>query len=436
MLIKTNLRYLAQSVYQAALWPLMLPFLVVVYLSALLARRKNKPNNPRLVFGSTPIINNSYWSQAMRQAGYSSETFTTDYYSTINKRDDWDRILSEEYHWAPYPLKPLVAFIHSLFCYDVFIISFNGFFIGRPPFTYLQANILKVAGKKIIVIPYGGDSYVYSRIRSMGTLQGLLMSYPMAARNQNKISGDVDYWCANADAVIPGFMGPDGFGRWDALIPSQLSIDLDSWVVSTRINNADGITGTVVITHAPNHKGFKGSEFIVESVRILQAEGLKVELRLLEKIQNTEVRRILREDTDILVEQIIFTGHGLNGLEGLASGLPVISNLEDDAYIMPMRRWSYFNECPIVSASPETLVDVLRKLVTRPKLRDKLGKSGRAYVEKYHGFDSAQYLFTNVIEYVYGRKDSIINLYHPLLGEYPNRSPKIQHPLVNNRIID
>jgi hypothetical protein len=372
----------------------------------------------------------------MREAGYFSETFTTDYYSTINSRDDWDRIVSEEYNWAPSRVKPLVAFIDSLFRYDVFVISFDGFFIGKYPFAYLQAHILKLAGKKIIVIPYGSDSYLYHRIRSMGTLHGLMMSYPGAARDQQRIGRNVDYWCAHADVVIPGVMGPDGFGRWDVLTPSPLSIDLDRWIASTRRSNADGRNSTVVITHAPNHKGFKGTEFVLEAVRILQAEGLKIELQLLERIQNTEVRRILREDADIHVEQIIFTGHGLNGLEGLASGLPVISNLEDDTYVMPMRRWSYFDECPLVSASPETLVNVLRKLVTRSELRQQLGKAGRDYMEKYHGLDSTQYLFATVIDYAYGRRDSLINLYHPLLGEYPNRSPKIEHPLVNNRIVD
>jgi hypothetical protein len=69
-------------------------------------------------------------------------------------------------------------------------------------------------------------------------------------------------------------------------------------------------------------------------------------------------------------------------------------------------------------------------------LRQEIGRAGRNYVEKYHGYNSAQYLFTNVMDYVYGRKESLINIYHPLVGEYPNRSPKIQHPLVSNRIID
>jgi glycosyltransferase involved in cell wall biosynthesis len=192
----------------------------------------------------------------------------------------------------------------------------------------------------------------------------------------------------------------------------------------------------VTICHAPNHRGFKGSEFVIDAVKKLQDEGLKVELRLVEKMQNNDVRRYFNEQADILVEQLIFTGHGLNGLEGLASGLPVISNLEDETYILPMRRWSYFSECPIVSATPENLIDVLRKLITRPELRKKLGCAGRQYAEKYHGMDSAVYLFEAVIDLAYGRRDSLINLYHPLLGDYPRRKPRVEHPLVNNRIID
>jgi hypothetical protein len=429
-------RLFKRVIYRLVLWLLMPLFLGVAYFVALVARARRETGKPRLVWGSTPIISNSYWSTAMRQAGYESETFTFDYYAVINRRDDWDRILSEEYSWAPAAVKPLIAFIGSLLRYDVFFISFDGFFIGRTPFARFQSHILKFAGKKTVVMPYGSDSYVYRRIRSVATLHGLLMSYPLAARDQQRITRTVDYWCQNADVVIPGVMGPDGFGRWDVLIPSYVAVDLNTWAPSNRRNFADGTSGSVAVAHAPNHRGFKGTEFIIQAVRELQKEGLKIQLLLLERIQNAEVRRILREETDILVDQIICTGHGLNAVEGLASGLPVISNLEDEAYVMPWRRWSYFAECPIVSASPETLAEVLRHLVTRPKLRQQLGEAGRAYAEKYHGLDSAQYLFSNVIDYVYGRKESLINLYHPLVGEYPNRRPKIQHPLFNNRIVD
>jgi len=410
-------------------------YLVVSFGLAFLSRVLAVHGTPRLVWGSTPIISLSIWSRGMKSAGFFSETFTYDYYSSINNRDDWDILVSEKYAYLPKKVKPLVAFWESLFRYDVFVITFEGFFLGRWPLACFQYYLLKCAGKKVVVIAYGADSYVYRRIKSVGTIHGLLMSYPGAAQRQSQISRMVDYWIAHADVVIPAVMGPDGFGRWDVLMPSNLALNLDIWKSKLVYSDANGIAKPVIITHAPNHRGFKGTEFVIDAINKLQKEGFAVELRLLEEIQNSEVRRILCEETDILVEQIICTGHGLNALEGMASGLPVISNLENSEYLTTMRRWSFFGECPLVSGSPETLVDVLRSLITRPELRRELGQAGRLYVEKYHGLDSAQYLFSNVIDYLYGRKESLINLYHPLLGEYPNRSPKIQHPLVNNRIV-
>ena len=393
-------------------------------------------NFPRMVWGSTPLINNSYWSKAMKELGYISETFTLDFYTTINKRSDWDVILSEKYTFLPSFLKPYVGFIEALWKYDIFIISFDGFFLNHSKIWRCQAFLLRLAGKKTVVIPYGADAYVYQRIRSTSLIHGLLMSYPQFSKTQRRIAQRVDYWCKWGDVIIPGLMGPDGMGRWDVLIPSALAIDLNNWSAGNRIYMLADTDKKVIIAHAPNHRGFKGSEFVFNAVEKLKQEGLNVELLILEKMQNSQVRKHLAEDVDILVEQLIFTGHGLNGLEGMASGIPTISNLEDEAYILPLRRWAYFNECPLISASPETMLDVLRKLVNCPELRFKLGKAGRAYVEKYHGLDSAQYLFKNVIDYLYGRKETLINLYHPVLGEYPNRSPKIEHPLVNNKIVD
>lgn len=413
-------------------------YLGIVFLFALTVRLNNKRFAiiaPRLVWGSTPIINNVYWSRAMKNAGYKSTTFTNGYFSTINKREDWDLLLEEKYSFLPYRLRPYWAFADSLFKYDVFFISVDGFFLGDTPLWNFEHFLLAVAEKKTVLIPYGGDAFVYNRIKSTTLTHGLLMSYPHAAKQQNEIAKRLDYWTKKADFVNPGMMGPDGFGRWDMFASSSLAIDAQKWVVSNRVNNHDGVNGTVFVAHAPNHRGFKGTEFVIFAIEQLRLSGLKVELILLEKIQNSEVKEIFQHRIDILVEQLIAPGHGINAIEGMASGIAVISNLDDDDYLLPFRRWSFFSECPLVSASPESIVDVLRKLVTSPELRRQLGAAGREYVEKYHSLDSAQYLFTEIIEFCYGRRKSLINLYHPLLGEYPKRKPKVSHPLVNNRIV-
>jgi hypothetical protein len=230
-------------------------------------------------------------------------------------------------------------------------------------------------------------------------------------------------------------MGPDGIGRWDVLIPSPLSLDLRAWKGSLRETRANGNEGAVEIVHTPNHRGFKGTEFLIDAVSTLQSEGLKINLTLVEGLPNSKVRELLCEGADILVEQLIGTGPALSAFEGMAAGLATVSNLEDHSIMTTFRRWTYFGECPLVSASPESITDVLRVLVKNPDLRRELGEAGRAYVEKYHGFDSSQYLFERVIRFLQeGDRNLLWNIYHPLLGEYPNRLPKVTHPLHNNKI--
>ncbi|MFK7923657.1 MAG: aminotransferase [Bacteroidia bacterium] len=414
------------------------PLYVFIAVNLAIYSRFNRVNSesPRLFFGSVPILNNFYWSRAMRMAGYQAETFVSDYYGSINNRTDWDVLLSEKYRWWPELFRPFLGFLRVIMCYDVLFISCQGAFIGTSPLWKIQAPILKLAAKKIVVLPFGSDAYVYRTVRSTSLLHGLLTSYPSQSRLQSRISNQVEYWCKNADIFIPGVMSFDGIGRWDALLPSHLFIDTNQWLYHPRVDDADGTNGRVLICHAPNHRGFKGTEFVVDAVDRLKAQGLDVELRLIEGVQNSEVRRILGDEAHILVEQIVATGHALNGLEGMASGIPVVCNLEDSEFTLPLKRWSYLNECPIVSASPETIFETLEKLVRNPELRGQLGLACRLYTEKYHGLDSAQFLFENVIAYLYGKDVDLLGLYHPLLGEYPNRSPKIQHPLKNNRIVD
>lgn len=412
------------------------PSALAVLASALIARWFYRPGvKPRLVWGSDPIINNRYWSQAMRQAGFESETFTVSFYPSISNRAEWDEILTEKFGRLPFQGKVVLAFCLSLFRYDVFFFGYNGYFIGATPIRKLQALAFRIARKKTVLIPYGADYFVYRRIKGTTLVHALLLSYPRHALRQRQIADQLDYWTRNGDVVIPGMMAPDGSGRWDVLAPSSLTVDTQRWKPSGRRSDADGTNAPVVVVHAPNHRGFKGSEFVIDAVERLRDEGLQIELRLLEKLQNDVVRQIFCNEADILVEQLIATGHGFNAVEGMAAGLAVISNLEDTQYTLPFRRWSFLNECPIASASPETVVDVLRQLVTRPDIRRQLSDASRAYAEKYHSSEAAQFLFTRVLDHLAGRDVDLLNLYHPLKGSFPRERGRVEHPLRDSKIV-
>lgn len=414
-----------------------IPFVIFSILIAMVKRfTHHKIQKKRIVFGSTPLINNVYWARALRKSGYEAETFTTSYYKRINERGVWDLILTEKYTFLPMHTRCYFAFMEALIRYDIYVIPVSGFFIGHTPYASLQSMIFKLARKKIIVIPYGADAYVYSRVKSENLKFALQKSYPEFARQQRKISQRLEYWTQNADVMVPAFMSADGFGRSDIIIPSVLFLDLSEWNDVKTPSEADGTTGTVYVAHAPNHRGFKGTEFIIDSISQLQQEGLKVELLLLENVQNNEVKRILQNNADILVEQLIFTGHGLNGLEGLACGLPVISNLAATDILALFRRYSFFSDCPIVSATPDTITDCLRTLIRHPKLRASLGNAGRCYVETHHDLDAAEYFFKYIIECLIEDENIEIDLFNPRKNNNKSKDISISHILVDNEIVN
>lgn len=405
----------------------------VVLLCLVLPKRRRD-----LVWGPTPIINNKYWARAMRQAGWPSRTFMGAYYASINRRDDFDGYYEDVLPAWIRPAKlrnhlaPLAALLHLVRTARVVHLPFSGGPLGHTRFWRLEGWLLRRAGIRTVLLPYGSDAYMYSQVADPSVRQGLLANYPAEARREPEIARRVRYWSTHADCVVCGVM-PDGFGRWDIPTPSILQIDTDQWRPRAAYSPHDGTTGPVRVIHTPNHRGFKGTEFLQDAVERLRAEGLQVELVLVERVPNEQVRELLA-GADILAEQFLI-GYALSAIEGMACGLPVMSNLESEFHTRVYRRFAFLDECPILSTSPETLVDNLRALVTNPALREELGRAGRAYVEKYHSYEAAQFMFGAIYDrLLHGRDVDLMNLFHPLKSEYNRRRPRVRHPLVDSRL--
>jgi hypothetical protein len=389
-----------------------------------------------LVWGPIPIINNKYWSEAMQRAGWKSRTLMSTYYPAINKRNDYDMYYEDLLgaRWLA-PIAPIIgpylAHLYIVWKAGVVHIPFSGGPLGCTVLWSFEAWLYRLAGVRTVVLPYGADVYMYSKIVDPTVRHALLVSYPDAAKQEAEVERCVRYWTRNADVIVMGFT-MDGIGRWEIPSGNMVCLDIDAWKESQNTwERRDN--HTVRIMHAPNHRGAKGTEFILSAVDTLKEEGIDVELVLAERIANEQVRRLMQE-VDILADQLILPGYGLNAVEGMATGLPVIANLENHEFTGVFRRYSFLNECPIVSASPESILAVLRVLVTNQKLRQELGVAGRAYVEKYHSYATAQYLFSSIYRKFAGEDVDLMNLYHPLNSSYCRDQAVISHPLVENKI--
>jgi len=138
----------------------------------------------------------------------------------------------------------------------------------------------------------------------------------------------------------------------------------------------------VLVVHAPNHRQYKGTRFLLDVVSNLQQDGVPIELKLVEKVPNNEALKIY-QTADIIFDQCIVGFHGFFAIEAMAMGKAVIVYIrKPEKYLID------YKECPFINASPEKLESTLRELATDRKRLHQLGKAGRRYVEKYYTLEA------------------------------------------------
>jgi glycosyltransferase involved in cell wall biosynthesis len=371
-------------------------------------RRRALGGRPRLVYGPVPILSFKYMSRAMRQAGYEATTVVHDLYG-IHAKDDFDVVTDRnDFAWPDPPLAARVLrrlgrdyghFAWILPRFDVFHCFFDGGFLRRTPLRRFEAQLLHRAGKRLVVMPYGSDVAIPSAIASLPWRDGLMRNYPDLAPMERETRRRLDYYSRRADFIVACVVHAETLPRWDLLTTLYYPIDTTEWAPTTDDSGHDGRTGRVVVVHAPNHRGMKGTEYLVAACRALRDEGLDVDLRLLEGVPNTEVHAAMA-GADIVAEQFLL-GFALTALEGMSLGKPVLSNLSEPGYYEIHRLTTGLDACPIVSTRPGEIADHVRTLVTDPRLRRELGEAGRRYVLEYHSYAAMARLWEAVYRRVW-----------------------------------
>jgi hypothetical protein len=135
-------------------------------------------------------------------------------------------------------------------------------------------------------------------------------------------------------------------------------------------------SGELVVVHAPTDRAIKGSRHVIEAVELLRAEGVPVRLDLLEGLTHDEVRARTAA-ADVVVDQLMIGWYGGFAVEAMALAKPVLCFIRESEN-------PFGAGLPVVRASPSTLVERLRELLTDPARRREAGESGRRFVEREH----------------------------------------------------
>ena len=339
--------------------------------------RRRRGLLPRIMWGPIPIINIRYSVLADRLYGYQSESVVYDVYG-INTRHDFDHVL-DRYRRLPLigPALPYATFLWALLQYDIFGLFFDGGLLAWTPSWRMELPLLKLSGKRIVAYPYGSDARLASSTRALGPWNAYTdVPEGEEDRDEAEVRKRLKAFGRYADVMLGCNDLVTDLPRCDGILPYPFPTE--QWQPVEMVDD-----GVVTVVHASNHRHFKGTRFVIEAVDRLRAEGLEIELVLVEGMPLEKAREIY-ERADIVATDFLIGGYALAAIEAMALGKPVI------AY-MPERLRALHPEwegVPIVHADPENLVDALRALVLDASLRIELGREGPPYVKRVHGLEA------------------------------------------------
>lgn len=171
-------------------------------------------------------------------------------------------------------------------------------------------------------------------------------------------------------------------------LPSAYNLDE---LASLRAQHRREPDGIVRIAHAPTNRDLKSTAVIEATVAAMQADGLPVELDVIEMTTWAECLR-RKAAADIFVDQLLL-GYGCNAVESWGMGIPVIAGIDLEGaaaagHAIPAstrdRMLREFGALPFYEATEATLADTLREFVKSPKLRAKWAVKGMEHVARFH----------------------------------------------------
>ncbi len=370
-------------------------FLIVAILGRIIRKKID------VGLGPEPLINNIYHKQALELYGYTAQTFVSNVYFITDKFDvRGDKIFPEKYPRIQSVFGHLCLFILSLLRYQCIYIYFNGGPLGlaSPLLWRIEPLIYKLAKVKVVVMPYGSDVQEMSRSPNLLFKHTMTRDYPGHRFARKHVASRIDLWTKCADHIIGGCEWVYYMYHWDTLMLAHFSIDVDTWKPVEKNNRQlhSSARKKLRILHAPNHRAIKGTQYFIDAVNQLTEEGLDVELVLLQRLPNDEVKKVM-SSVDVVADQLIVGWYAMFALEAMSMEKPLLCFLRNDLrelYIVS--GLVAVDEIPIINCSPLTVKETIKDLVLNRHKLEQIGKRSREYVIKHHSTKAVGEVFNRI----------------------------------------
>ncbi|TLS69040.1 glycosyltransferase family 4 protein [Mariprofundus erugo] len=329
--------------------------------------------------GPEPLVSYLYHKKALNGAGYSAETFVFDSNFITSDFDfNASRVLSP----ALILLRWHYLYFRALFRYRCLYISFHGGpLMATIVLRGLEPFLLRLAGIKVVILPYGSDVQDMTRCPNFAFTTAISKDYPLQRWTRNRVVRQIDRWTCHATHVVTGCDWIDYMYHWDSVTLNNFSIDTEFW---SPVSPPSEMEGPIRILHSPNHRSIKGTCFFESAILQLKEEGFDIELIVLERQSNAEIRRVMSE-VDIVADQLIIGWYAMFAMEGMALAKPVLCYLRDDLKsFYTMHGIIEEGEIPLVECHPSNVTDVIRGLISDRSRMIEIGRQSREFIIKHH----------------------------------------------------
>ncbi|MFE3903792.1 glycosyltransferase family 4 protein [Streptomyces sp. NPDC059153] len=153
---------------------------------------------------------------------------------------------------------------------------------------------------------------------------------------------------------------------------APLVVDVASWAAERPVMERK----RPIVLHAPSKRWTKGTDRIMPVLTELHDKGL-IDFRLAEGIPWADMQALVKE-SDLILDQFTTGSYGTFAVEAMAAGKPVIG------YISDAVKATTNGELPLVSATPDTLREVLGSLIDDREGTAAIGRASVEFARTYH----------------------------------------------------
>lgn len=262
--------------------------------------------------------------------------------------------------------------IMCFFKYDLFHFYYGTSLLPNQ----MDLPFYKMFGKKVIMEYLGNDiqGYQLSVEKYKWTNVSFMMSQEQGKIYDQRITNRYNREKKYIDKSLVCAPCYSEFAPKSEVLPLAIDSDRFKFAPLPRFD------GQIRIMHAPTHRGFKGTDFIMQAIKRLKMEGYNIQFDLVENVTHDELLERYKL-CHLFIDQIMGGWYGTASIEAMAIGRPVVVSIRPDYF----EYIDFADRIPAIHADPDLIYEVLKiTLENGIEFLMEKGKQSRQFVEMYH----------------------------------------------------